>query len=131
MKKLFPLIGLILLFWAAPLCAQTPHSITVGFTPTTTVSKGPKGFAYNLYEGTTAGGESSTPVNSTPYQCTANCQFITTANLVEGTTYYLYIKTVDLDNPPNMSPASAEVSGMIPIVISIPAAPNGLTITIK
>ncbi len=120
MKRLI----LVTLLFAAPLFAQhrsvksvratVPHSITVTFTASTYVGISPAGIGYNLYRGTVAGGESTTPLNSTPYQCATNCAFVNTIGLVEGMTYFYTVKTVDLANN-QMSPASAEVSATIPV----------------
>ena len=66
---------------------------------------------YNVYMGTTAGGESATPVNgSVPLTGTS----VNVPNLTDGTTYYFTVKAV---NALGSSSASSEVSDV----------PNGVT----
>jgi hypothetical protein len=59
---------------------------------------------YNVYRGTTAGGEATTPINSSPLAATATSYSDTTA--VAGNTYYYVVKAI---NTPAVSAASNEV----------------------
>lgn len=133
MKKLL-FIVLIILSFCITLSnenlsrAQTAHSVTITFTPSTSTPSGPAGLGYNLYRGTTSGGESSTPLNTTPFACSANCQFINSQNLVEGTTYFYYIKTIDITSS-KLSPPSNEVSGTIPNTNIAPPVVTNIIIT--
>ena len=64
---------------------------------------------YNVYRGTTAGGESTTPINSSPLSATATSYADATA--VAGNTYYYVVKAV---NGPAVSPASNEAGVAMP-----------------
>jgi hypothetical protein len=75
---------------------------------------------YDVYEGTTPGGESGTPVNATPVAGTTYA----VAGLVNGTTYYF---TVEAVNAVGNSAASNEASAT---PTTVPGAPTGLTATL-
>jgi len=80
------------------------HNVGLSWTPSS--SSGVVG--YNVYRGTTPGGESSTPLNSTPFSGTTYAdQSVTT-----GTTYYYVVTAVGTDD--TQSPASAESSTIVP-----------------
>jgi fibronectin type 3 domain-containing protein len=75
---------------------------------------------YNVYQGTSPGGESDTPVNggspvtSTSYPVTG---------LTNGSTYYFTVKAVNAQGP-------GAASGEVPAVpLTVPEAPTGLTAT--
>jgi len=119
----------------------TTHSVTLTWTPTTSTAST---YGYNVYRGTATGAEAATPISplTSPngVTCTATlCTYVDSAAtdattapaLVAGTTYYYYVKTVDLSNTTNISPASNEASAMIPIVVTIPNPPTNLKITIS
>jgi hypothetical protein len=76
---------------------------------------------YNLYRGTTAGGEGSTPVatgiSGTSY---------TNTDLVNGTNYYFKVAAV---NTAGTSALSNEASATPQNVVVVPATPTGLTAT--
>jgi hypothetical protein len=76
---------------------------------------------YNLYQGTSSGGEAATPVNATP---SATCSFSVTG-LLGLTKYYWYVKAVCATCSPTLSAASNEVSGTT-LADAAPAAPTGL-----
>jgi fibronectin type 3 domain-containing protein len=63
---------------------------------------------YNVYRGTTSGGESSTPLNSTPVTGAT----FTDLSVTAGTTYYYVVTAVGSDD--TQSPASGESSTMVP-----------------
>ena len=63
---------------------------------------------YNVYRGTTSGGESSTPLNSTPVNGTA----YTDANVTAGATYYYVVTAVSSSEV--QSAASNEVEATVP-----------------
>ncbi len=73
---------------------------------------------YNIYQGTTAGGESSTPVNSSPVTGTS----YTVTGLADGTTYYYEVTAVNAEGE---GPASNEASAT-PVA---PAKPQQITFT--
>jgi hypothetical protein len=127
------LLWIALLFCAVPLHAQHIKTVKKGATPTGfqitfTASPSPN-VGYNLYRGTVAGGETTTPVNATLYVCTTACQFTTTLNIVKGITYFYNIKAVDLTTGA-MSPPSSEVTGVLPIIVTVPTSPSGVTLQI-
>ena len=103
--------GLVQLSWTAPLS-------TSGSAPT----------GYNIFVGTSSGGESSNPVNSSLITGTS----YSVTGLTNGTTYYF---TVEAVNSVGSSPASSEVSGTPSAPVSTsppsftpPAPPAGSTI---
>jgi len=60
---------------------------------------------YDIYEGTSSGGESTTPINPTPITSTA----YTVTGLTDGTTYYFTVVAI---GETGTSPAAAEVSAL-------------------
>ena len=64
---------------------------------------------YNVYRGTTSGGESATPLNSTP----TNGTTYTDENVIAGTTYY-YLVTAIASDGVTASAASNETSATVP-----------------
>ena len=77
---------------------------------------------YNIYRGTTIGGEGSIPINSS---LVTGVTYSDNTG-VTGTPYYYVVKTVDTSG--NSSPASSEVTGT-PLAGTPPNAPSGLTAT--
>jgi hypothetical protein len=80
------------------------HDVGLSWTPSTTSGV----VGYNVYRGTTSGGESSTPLNSTPVTGTA----FTDESVAAGTTYYYVVTAVGSDD--TQSPASGESSTTVP-----------------
>ena len=76
---------------------------------------------YNVYEGTTAGGESATPVNGGTLITATNYNV---TGLTNGTTYFFTVKAV---NAIGSSPASNEASATP--ALTVPTAPTGLMAT--
>jgi hypothetical protein len=72
---------------------------------------------YDIYQGTAAGQEATTPVNSSPLSATA----YTVKSLTDGQAYYFTVKAV---NVMGSSPASSEVSAT---PVATPSAPRSLT----
>ena len=105
---------------ADPPCPGTPtppHCTNLAWTPSTD-GVNPT-LAYNIYRGTTAGGESATPLNASPID--AGCSSTTTCVYVDttvsaGATYY-YTAKATLNG--GLSAASNEVSAQIPIAAPV------------
>jgi hypothetical protein len=74
---------------------------------------------FNVYQGTSAGHESSTPIN--PSRLLATAHGYTVTGLTAGTKYFFVVKAL---NPGGLSPASAEVSAR---AATVPSAPRTLT----
>jgi hypothetical protein len=64
---------------------------------------------YNIYRGTTSGGESSTALNSGPFNGTA----YTDTNVTAGASYYYVVKAVASDGV-TQSASSSETSASVP-----------------
>lgn len=86
------------------LSATSPHSVTLTCSPGAGVT--PSG--YNFFKGTKSGGESTTPVNSSPI---STCNYVDTA--VSAATQYFYTATEIVGGV--SSGPSAEVSGTVPV----------------
>ena len=80
------------------------HDVGLSWTPSTTSGV----VGYNVYRGTTSGGESSTPLNSTPVTGAT----FTDQSVTAGTTYYYVVTAVGSND--TQSPASGESSTMVP-----------------
>ena len=123
------ILAVVVFLLATPLFAQSAtHSVTLTWNPSPTA-----GVGYMIFRGTTSGQESTTSLTAGPTAvgCSgATCTYTDAQNLVEGTTYFYTVKAISMTTNA-LSVASNEASGLIPIVITIPSAPNGLTITIK
>jgi hypothetical protein len=86
---------------------------------------------YNVFMGTGAGAESTSPVNTSPIGGTS----YTASGLASGTTYYFVVQTVTSvgssvsSNEVSATPSSVAVStggsGVIPVIPSAPSAPTG------
>ncbi|MGD0460509.1 MAG: hypothetical protein ABSC21_22540 [Terriglobia bacterium] len=88
------------------------HDVILTWTASTT----PGVVGYNVYRGTTSGGESTTPLNSSPVAagCTSTtaCTY-TDATVVAGTTYY-YTVTAVASNDVTQSADSNQVTATVP-----------------
>jgi hypothetical protein len=73
-----------------------------------TASASPGVIGYNVYRGTTRGGESSTPINPTP---TSGPRY-TDQNVTPGATYYYSVTAIGADGAP--SAASSEAAATVP-----------------
>ena len=80
---------------------------------------GPAVTGYDLYEGTSSGGEASVPVNPAPVPGTS----YTVGSLTNGTTYYFTVTSVSADA---QSVPSSESSATPAAVVTGPGAPTGL-----
>jgi hypothetical protein len=80
------------------------HNVGLLWTPSSTSGV----VGYYVYRGTTPGGESSTPLNSTPAAGTN----LTDGSVTAGSTYYYVVTAVGSDG--TQSPASAESSTTVP-----------------
>ncbi len=80
------------------------HDVGLSWNPSSTSGV----VGYNVYRGTTSGGESSTPLNSTPVTGTT----FTDESVAAGTTYYYVVTAVGSDD--TQSPASAETETTVP-----------------
>ena len=103
--------------------AATAGSGSVSLTWVTPASNGGAAITgYNVYRGTSAGGESATPV-ATGVTTTS----FTDTGLVNGTTYYYRVAAV---NSAGASPQSNEASATPMLVqATVPSAPQSLTAT--
>jgi hypothetical protein len=93
------------------------HSVTLqGCTDATS------GVSFNFYRGSSAGSESTTPLNSTPQ---ATCSFVDTTVAANTTYYYIAKAYLATAAPPGLSGPSNELTVTIP-PDPTPAAPTGL-----
>ena len=88
------------------------HDVILYWNPSTT-----PGVGYNVFRGTAPGGESTTPLNSSPVAAgcasTTTCSY-TDATVVAGTTYYYTVAAVasnDVTQSANSNQVSAPVPG--------------------
>jgi hypothetical protein len=81
------------------------HDVILSWTASTT----PRISGYNVFRGTTSGGESATPLNSTPIDATSYGD----GNVTPGATYYYVVTTVGWDGV-TQSIDSPEVSATVP-----------------
>src|SRR5580704_1402206 len=112
-KKLLPVILLTTLV-SAQVKAHTKTKRTAtgsSHSVSLTCTENTPNTTFNFYRGTVSGQESTTPLNSTP---TATCAY-TDTNVTALTTYYYTVKAyLSTATPPGLSPASNEVSAVIP-----------------
>ena len=90
---------------AASLSGTGTHDVILSWTD----SPNPGIIGYNVYRGTTSGGQSPTPLNSTPINGTTYTDGVVTA----GATYYYVVTTVASNNGTE-SAASNEASATVP-----------------
>jgi predicted phage tail protein len=99
--------GSAMLTWSAP--------VVDGGSPIT---------GYNVYLGTTAGGESTTPLNATPLA--ADASSFDATGLTNGTTYYFVVTAINAFGEGN---ASNEATATPGTSATVPDAPTSLTCT--
>jgi len=109
---------------ASTVCGTSPHCVTLTWTASTDGAANPT-LGYDVYKGTTPGGESTTPLNGTTLvavgcSTTATCTYIDTSVTVGQTIYYTVQASLNGVN----SISSDEATAKIP-----PAPPSGVTIT--
>ena len=89
------------------------HDVILSWTASTTSGV----VGYNVYRGTASGGESTTPLNSSPVAAgctsTTTCTYTDATTVVAGTTYY-YTVTAVASNDVTQSADSNEVSAAVP-----------------
>jgi hypothetical protein len=94
-----------------PLSGAGTHDVILHWNPSPT-----PGIGYNVYRGTKSGGESTTPLNSSPVAAgctsTTTCTY-TDATVAAGTTYYYTVTTVG-SNGDTQSANSNQVSATVP-----------------
>jgi hypothetical protein len=88
-----------------PLSGAGTHDAILSWTPSTT----PGVVGYNVYRGTTSGGESATPLNSSPVNGTTY-----TDETVQARQTYYYVVTAVASNDATQSANSNEVSATVP-----------------
>jgi hypothetical protein len=90
---------------SAPLSGMGTHDVVLSWDPSTI----PGVSGYNVFRGTTPGGENVTPLNSTPISGTT----YTDASVTAGATYYYVVAAIASDN---VTPAvdSNEASATVP-----------------
>jgi len=95
------------------------HSVTLqGCTDATA------GVSFNFYRGTSAGAESTTPLNATPQ---ATCSFVDTTVVANAVYYYTAKAYLATAAPPGLSGPSNEITVTIP-PDATPPAPTGLAL---
>jgi len=90
---------------SSTLAGTATHDVMLSWTASATAGV----VGYNVYRGTTSGGESSTPLNSTPIADTT----YTDENVTAGVTYY-YVVTAVGSNDVTQSAASSEIQAAVP-----------------
>lgn len=106
------------------------HSVTLTFTASTSASSctAPCSFGYNVFRGTTAGAESTTPLNASPITSTT----YTDSTITLGSspvTYFYIVEAVETASGVTVASApSNEASATFP---GIPAAPTNAVATPK
>jgi hypothetical protein len=103
---------------SGPGCGVAAHCTTLSWTETTVP---PAGYTltFNVYRGTTAGGESSTPINSAPLTSTNYVDPVTLTGVAQ--TFYYTVQAVETGAIAQQA-TSSEVSATFPGILSAPAA---------
>lgn len=115
MKKLLAVLALIV---ASAGMAQAQHSATLTWGASTPgTCAGTPTLAYNVFRGTTAGGEGTTPLNATPLTVLT----FSDTTVALGTTYFYKVQATEVcGNFTLLSAFSNEVTAIFP---SAPTAP--------
>lgn len=131
MKKLLTgfVFGVVLLFIGPTAQAQTTpaHKTILTWTasPSAAACTTNCTIAYNIYRGTTPGGESATPINPAPITALTYSDPVTLGSAPQ--TFYYFVETVETAGGVVVnSTQSSEVSATFP---AVPAPPTGLSVT--
>ena len=132
MKKLMILLATTLLFSVARAqkhqfrATATAHSASLSWTASTSAAGcvSPCTFGYNVYRGTSAGGENMvTPINSAPVSGTT----FSDTNVALGNTYFYVIQAVETSGALTLTSVNSnEASAVFP---AAPTPPSGLAAT--
>ena len=95
----------------------TPHNSKVTLTWTAPASGGTPIRGYIIYEGTSPGGETGTPVNGSPVTATS----YTVTGLTNGTSYYFKVAAA---NAAGLSALSGEASATLPVIVQSSPPPS-------
>lgn len=106
------LVALLVMGWPQMKAQTQQHGITVTWTET---NNSDPATTFNVFRGTAAGAEGTTPVNATPLPATATSYF---DSAVTGGTKYFYT-VVAIDSLGDASAASNEISAT-----ALETAPN-------
>jgi hypothetical protein len=131
MKRILATLAMLLMVCAL---GFGQHNVVLSWTPSTTNATYP-GVAYNVYRGTSTGGESGTPINASPVAagCTSptSCSYADW-NVTAGTTYFYTLKAIlnGLSSVPSNEVSATVPSSSVPQYCS-PTAVSGLTVWFK
>src|SRR5271157_983381 len=121
MKKKLLLIAALLIAISPRILGQGGHSATLTWTPSADAScVSPCTLTFNVYRGTTPGGEATTPLNAAPLTSPTYVD----STVVLGNTYYYEVEEVATSGSlVESSGPSNEVAGIFP---NAPGSPTGM-----